>query len=152
MLTPQRGANIGLALQNDYAALLLLRCLQSTGSSGTVALGTGVVADIASSGERGKFMGTSIFVWWSRQRLTLLRNCSIRPYGGASSSPSYWWNPDPVPRLEVAFLVLDHLSCRLHDSSTHNIPRDRSKCRRQWLNPASGVEHVFAQLPKDSQD
>ena len=51
------GANIGLALQNDYVALLALRCLQSTGSSGTVALGNGVVADVASSGERGKFMG-----------------------------------------------------------------------------------------------
>lgn len=51
------GANIGLALQNNYAALFLLRCLQSTGSSGTVALGNGVVADIATSGERGKYIG-----------------------------------------------------------------------------------------------
>ena len=54
------GANVGLALQNNYAALLVLRCLQSTGSSGTVALGNGVVADISSSGERGKFMGMSV--------------------------------------------------------------------------------------------
>jgi len=54
------GANIGLALQNNYAALLVLRCLQSTGSSGTVALANGMVADIASSGERGNFMGISI--------------------------------------------------------------------------------------------
>lgn len=51
------GANIGLALQNNFAALLVLRCLQSTGSSGTFALGTGVVGDISTSGERGKFMG-----------------------------------------------------------------------------------------------
>lgn len=51
------GANIGLALQSNYAALLVLRCLQSTGSSGTVALGAGIVADIATSGERGKYMG-----------------------------------------------------------------------------------------------
>lgn len=55
------GANIGLALQNNYAALLVLRCLQSTGSSGTVALGNGVVADVSSSGERGKFMGIAQF-------------------------------------------------------------------------------------------
>ena len=51
------GANVGLALQNNYVALFVLRCLQSTGSSGTVALGNGVVADIASSGERGKYLG-----------------------------------------------------------------------------------------------
>ena len=51
------GADIGLALQNDYAALFVLRCMQSSGSSGTVALTNGVVADIASSGERGKYVG-----------------------------------------------------------------------------------------------
>jgi MFS family permease len=36
------GANIGLALQNSYVSLFLLRCLQSTGSSGAFALGYGV--------------------------------------------------------------------------------------------------------------
>lgn len=55
------GANIGLALQNNYAALLVLRCLQSTGSSGTVALGNGVVSDVATSGERGKYIGYAQF-------------------------------------------------------------------------------------------
>lgn len=55
------GANVGLALQNNYAALLILRCVQSTGSSGTVALGSGVAADIASSGERGKYIGFTSF-------------------------------------------------------------------------------------------
>lgn len=51
------GANIGLALQNSYAALFVLRCLQSSGSSGTIAMGNGVVADIALSSERGIYMG-----------------------------------------------------------------------------------------------
>ena len=51
------GANVGLALQKNYVALFILRCLQSSGSSGTVALGNGVVADIASSGEREKYLG-----------------------------------------------------------------------------------------------
>ncbi|EPE10726.1 chloramphenicol resistance protein [Ophiostoma piceae UAMH 11346] len=49
--------NIGLALQDSYAALLVLRMLQSTGSSGTLALGYAVVADISVSAERGKYMG-----------------------------------------------------------------------------------------------
>ena len=51
------GADIGLALQSNYAALFVLRCLQSTGSSGTVALGYGIVADIATSAERGSYIG-----------------------------------------------------------------------------------------------
>ncbi|KAL1598890.1 hypothetical protein SLS60_008033 [Paraconiothyrium brasiliense] len=51
------GANIGLALQNSYGALFVLRCLQSSGSSATIALGNGVVADVATSSERGTWMG-----------------------------------------------------------------------------------------------
>ncbi|KFY24730.1 hypothetical protein V493_05055 [Pseudogymnoascus sp. VKM F-4281 (FW-2241)] len=51
------GANIGLALQNSFPALLVLRCLQSAGSSGGIALGYGVVADISTSSERGSYVG-----------------------------------------------------------------------------------------------
>ncbi|WYZ45118.1 hypothetical protein EsH8_VIII_000434 [Colletotrichum jinshuiense] len=50
-------ANIGLALQRNYAALLVLRMLQSGGSSGAIALGFAMVADISMSSERGKYMG-----------------------------------------------------------------------------------------------
>ncbi|RDA88752.1 hypothetical protein CP532_4093 [Ophiocordyceps camponoti-leonardi (nom. inval.)] len=49
-------ANIGLALQRNYAALLVLRCLQSAGSSGTLALCFAVIADISSTEERGVYM------------------------------------------------------------------------------------------------
>ncbi|THY45655.1 citrate synthase, partial [Aureobasidium pullulans] len=49
-------ANLGLALQNNYAALLVLRCLQSGGSSGTIALANGVVGDIVTSAERGSYV------------------------------------------------------------------------------------------------
>lgn len=50
-------ANIGLALQNSYAALFILRCFQSSGSSGTIAMAAGVVSDVATAQERGKYMG-----------------------------------------------------------------------------------------------
>jgi hypothetical protein len=51
------GACVGLAVCDSFAALLVLRCLQSSGSSSTIALGSGVVADIATSAERGVWMG-----------------------------------------------------------------------------------------------
>lgn len=51
------GANIGLAVQNNYVALLLLRCLQSGGSSATGSLANAVIADIATSSERGAAIG-----------------------------------------------------------------------------------------------
>ncbi|KAL9094865.1 MAG: hypothetical protein Q9165_002814 [Trypethelium subeluteriae] len=50
------GANIGLGVQNNYAALMVLRCLQSAGGSGTVALANAVVSDIVTSQERGVYV------------------------------------------------------------------------------------------------
>lgn len=54
-------ANIGVALCQSYAELMILRCLQSAGSASTVALCQAVVADIVTSAERGQYIGiTSI--------------------------------------------------------------------------------------------
>jgi MFS family permease len=50
------GANLGLALQNDYTSLMVLRCLQSSGSSGTVALAQAVLDDLTTSEQRGKYI------------------------------------------------------------------------------------------------
>ena len=68
-------ANLGLALQNNYAALVALRCLQSAGASsmflrpmmqrgstqrsllGTIAIAYGFIADIAPPAERGLYVG-----------------------------------------------------------------------------------------------
>lgn len=50
-------ANIGLALQTNYAALLVLRIVQASGCSAAIALCNAVVADIATSAERGRYMG-----------------------------------------------------------------------------------------------
>ncbi|OOF91576.1 hypothetical protein ASPCADRAFT_399934 [Aspergillus carbonarius ITEM 5010] len=49
--------NLALALQHSYPALLILRAMQSCGSSGTVALASAVAADVITSAERGTYMG-----------------------------------------------------------------------------------------------
>ena len=51
------GACIGLAETRNYATLIVLRCLQSTGSASTIAIGSGVVGDITTRADRGGFMG-----------------------------------------------------------------------------------------------
>ncbi|KAL3419274.1 major facilitator superfamily transporter [Phlyctema vagabunda] len=51
------GACIGLALTKNFAQLIILRCLQSTGSASTIAIGAGVIGDITRREERGGFMG-----------------------------------------------------------------------------------------------
>lgn len=49
------GACIGLTVQRSFAALLVLRCLQSAGVSSTIAVVVSVAA--ATTAERGKYMG-----------------------------------------------------------------------------------------------
>lgn len=49
-------SNLALALQNNYTALLILRMVQSAGSSGTVALVNGLVGDCIVSSDRGQYI------------------------------------------------------------------------------------------------
>jgi multidrug resistance protein len=53
-------ASLGLALQNNYAALLTLRMLQSLGCSATVAIGYGVIADVVPPSQRGSMLGPAM--------------------------------------------------------------------------------------------
>ena len=50
------GACVGLANTHNYATLITLRCLQSTGSASTIAIGSGVIGDITTREERGGYM------------------------------------------------------------------------------------------------
>ncbi|RGP63171.1 hypothetical protein FSPOR_8753 [Fusarium sporotrichioides] len=52
-------ANLSLAFTSNFPMLLVLRALQAAGSSATISISTGVIADIAEPGERGGFMGTN---------------------------------------------------------------------------------------------
>jgi multidrug resistance protein len=53
-------ANLSLALQQSYAALMVLRGLQSFGCSATVAIGYGVIADVATPATRGSMLGPAM--------------------------------------------------------------------------------------------
>ncbi|KAF5010441.1 hypothetical protein FDECE_3410 [Fusarium decemcellulare] len=60
MFTVYTLANLGLALQNSYSALLVLRMVQSLGCSAAIAVSYGVVADIATAADRGGLLGTAM--------------------------------------------------------------------------------------------
>lgn len=51
------GANIGLALSRNIGVIMFFRFMQAAGSSSTISIGTGVIADIAPAKERGGFIG-----------------------------------------------------------------------------------------------
>jgi predicted MFS family arabinose efflux permease len=50
-------ANLALALQDKYVALMVLRCLQSAGSSATISLAGAVASDLVTRAQRGSFIG-----------------------------------------------------------------------------------------------
>lgn len=52
-------AGVGQALcpTNAYWLLLLMRIVQSSGASATIAIGAGVISDVARPQERGKYLG-----------------------------------------------------------------------------------------------
>jgi multidrug resistance protein len=77
------GACIGLALSKNYAALVVLRCLQSTGSASTIAIGSGVIGDITTREERGGYMGFF--------QAGLLAPVAIGPVIGGALAGSLGW-------------------------------------------------------------
>lgn len=77
------GACIGLAEARNYATLIVLRCLQSTGSASTIAIGSGVIGDITTRAERGGFMG--VF------QAGLLSPVAVGPVIGGALAGSLGW-------------------------------------------------------------
>ncbi|KAF2140823.1 uncharacterized protein K452DRAFT_351588 [Aplosporella prunicola CBS 121167] len=76
-------ACVALANTRNYATLVAVRCLQSTGSAATIAIGSGVIGDITTRAERGGFMG--IF------QAGLLVPVAIGPVIGGALSSSLGW-------------------------------------------------------------
>ncbi|KAI0913708.1 major facilitator superfamily domain-containing protein [Ustulina deusta] len=77
------GACVGLAETPNYATLIVLRSLQSSGSASTVAVGAAVIGDITTRDERGGYMG--IF------QGGLLAPVAVGPVIGGALAASFGW-------------------------------------------------------------
>ena len=77
------GACVGLAETKNYATLIVLRCLQSTGSASTVSIGSGVIGDLTTRAERGGYMG--VF------QAALLAPVAIGPVIGGALAGALGW-------------------------------------------------------------
>ncbi|ODV64177.1 MFS general substrate transporter [Ascoidea rubescens DSM 1968] len=51
------GANVGIALSNNYGLMLFFRCFQATGIAPVIAICAGIVGDITTKANRGGFIG-----------------------------------------------------------------------------------------------
>jgi MFS family permease len=56
------GANVGLALQSQFALLFFFRMLQSAGISGAFLIAYGVIGDLFTPVERGGYAGILAFL------------------------------------------------------------------------------------------
>ena len=77
-------ANLGLSFNQSYVGLVLLRCLQSAGSSGLVTLQQGTIADIITSGERGQYIGIT--------SISSIVAPSVAPIVGGALAQSLGWH------------------------------------------------------------
>ncbi|KAI0104761.1 MFS general substrate transporter [Nemania sp. FL0031] len=77
------GACVGLAETKNYATLIVLRSLQSSGSASTIAVGSAVIGDITTREERGGYMG--IF------QAGLLAPVAVGPVIGGALAASLGW-------------------------------------------------------------
>lgn len=142
-------ANIGLALQNSYPALFVLRCIQSTGSSATIAMCSAVVADVTTAAERGKYMGAA----YSGSLL----GPAIGPVIGGVLAEFLGWRAIFwfLTILGAAFMLVFAIFLPETGTSFHRIPStfrcshlqyQSSNPGRKWINPPKRVEHVPHEL------
>ncbi|KAK3323390.1 major facilitator superfamily domain-containing protein [Cercophora scortea] len=156
-------ANLGLALQSNYAALLVLRMLQSAGSSGTLALCFAVVADVSVSAERGKYMAImgaginigpalspviggvlSQYMGWR----SVFWFCLI--YSGAWLVPFVLFIPETCrnvvgngsipPQNWMNMTLIDYIRARRHPPTEKSTAPER---KLRWPNPLSALKAVL---------
>ncbi|KAH7014217.1 major facilitator superfamily domain-containing protein [Microdochium trichocladiopsis] len=151
-------ANIGCALAPNYVALLILRMLQSAGSSTTVALAQGVVSDIITSAERGRYIGY--------MSLPIMLGPSLGPVLGGALAEYLGWRwifwilTIMCGCVTVAFLLWMPETCRgivgdgsvrpkhLYHRSLWQVGKEslatRSRLRKQAQNSGQGEGQAVA--------
>jgi MFS family permease len=77
-------SNVGLALNNTYTGLMVLRGLQSCGSSGMATLKTAIIADVVTSAERGSYIALT--------SLGAILGPSISPIAGGLIAQHLGWH------------------------------------------------------------
>lgn len=105
------GANLGLALAQNYATLFVLRCFQSGGIASTIAMGSGVVADFTTRKNRGHFIG--IF-----SGASLIGN-AFGPLIGGGISSSLGWRAIFWFLLIAAGVMLTSLGFLMPETNRH---------------------------------
>lgn len=135
-------ANLALALQWSYPALMVLRCLQSAGSSATIALGGAVASDIATRAERGSLIG------WASLGISL--GPALGPvFGGLLSGYAgwrsiFWFLMALGGVLLMVVIAVVPETCRAVVGNGSVKPQKWNLSLAQWLKARKGKSQVQA--------
>jgi multidrug resistance protein len=135
-------ANLGLALQQNYAALMVLRGLQSFGCSATVAIGYGVVADVATPATRGSMLGPAM--------IATNLGPSVGPLvGGVLVARAGWrWAFWLLVILGVSFLIV---LVAVFPETGRNVVGNGSIAAPKWNRPLLRCRHQSEQATRITQ-
>ncbi|KAK7983347.1 hypothetical protein PG989_010749 [Apiospora arundinis] len=131
MFTIYAAANVGLALQSGFVALLLLRMLQSLGCSATVAVSYGVVADVATAAERGSMLGFAM--------IATNLGPALAPLIGGGLIDGLGWRSVFWFLTICGILVLLVTLLFLPETARHIIGNGQVLPRRRWRRPLVSV-------------
>jgi multidrug resistance protein len=130
-------ANLGLALQKNYAALMVLRGLQGFGCSATVDISYGVVADVATPATRGSILGPAM--------IATNLGPSIGPLvGGILASRAGWrWVFWVLVIVGAAFLAI---LAALFPETGRNVVGNGSLVAPKWNRPLLQLHKQHEQI------
>ncbi|KAK7961734.1 chloramphenicol resistance protein [Apiospora aurea] len=131
MFAVYAAANVGLARQSDFVALLLLRMLQSLGCSATVAVSYGVVADVATASERGGMLGFAM--------IATNLGPALAPLIGGGLIAGLGWRSVFWFLAICGVLVLSITLLFLPETARHIVGNGQVLPRQRWRRPLVSV-------------
>ncbi|KAH8804390.1 putative bicyclomycin resistance protein [Xylogone sp. PMI_703] len=120
-------ANVGLIFQTTFIGLLLLRCLQSSGSSSTVNLAYGVTADVVTSAERGRYVGLA--------SVGPIIGPTLGPIIGGAISQYYGWRYIFVVLTGLALVMLAFIVVFLPETCRNIVGNGSLEPPSVWNKP-----------------
>ncbi|CAJ2506422.1 Uu.00g005520.m01.CDS01 [Anthostomella pinea] len=133
-------ANLALALQWSYPALLVLRCVQSAGSSATIALGSAVVSDMVTRAERGSYIGWTSLGMSLGPALGPVFGGLLNGYAGWHSI--FWFLLAFGGTMLIVLLCFVPETCRAVVGNGSVRPQKWNLTLMQWWRARKGTTHV----------
>lgn len=142
-------SNIGLGIQNNYVALLVLRCFQSMGSSGTAALSNAVAADITTPAERGSYISYAAAIPMFGSILGPIIGGLLAQYGGWHSI--FWFLSALTFVITIPMAIFFPETCRKIVGDGSIPPPNWNRCYTNVVHERNALQQG-QEVPYEKRD